>query len=85
MASGSIALFSRNLQLDIVVKVTRAIVSNYEIGFLHFMVRFYITKTAADKNTNFFNNLFGEAFHWVKIIRQGMVFDAKNVSRAGVT
>jgi hypothetical protein len=68
MASGSIALFSRNLQSDIVVKVTRAIVSKYEIGFLHFIVRFYIIKTAANKNTNFFNNLFGEAFNRVGII-----------------
>lgn len=69
MASGSIALFSRNLQSDIVVKVTRAIVSNYEIGFLHFVVRFYIIKTAANKNTTSFNNLFGEAFSRVGIIR----------------
>ena len=69
MTSGSIAFLSRNLQSDIVVKVTRSIVSNYEIGFLHFIVRFYIIKTEADKNTNFINNLFGEAFHRVSIIR----------------
>lgn len=72
MASGSIAPFSRNLQADIVAKVTRVIVSNYEIGFLHFIVRFYIIKTAANKNTNLFNTLFGEAFHRGGIIRQGM-------------
>ena len=69
MASGSIALFSCNLQSDIVVKVTRAIVSNYEIGVLHFIVRFYIIKTAANKKTNLFKNLFGEAFYRVGIIR----------------
>jgi hypothetical protein len=45
--SGSIVPFSRNLQSDIFVKVTRAIVPNYEIGFLHRTVKFYVIKISS--------------------------------------